>query len=111
MLIGEKIRKIRGLKGFSQDYLASKLQITQNAYSKMERGETKISDERLTQISNVLEIPKESIEQFSEKIFVNMANNKKSNENIRIETNEIIPKHYEIEVERLNQRITLLEQN
>ncbi len=52
--IGEKIRKIRDLKGFSQEYMASKLGFSQRAYSKMERNETKLDWKKITDISKVL---------------------------------------------------------
>lgn len=41
--IGIKIRKIRELKGFSQEYMANNLGITQRAYGKLENQETKIT--------------------------------------------------------------------
>ena len=34
--IGAKIRRIRQLKGYSQEYMATSLGITQNSYSKLE---------------------------------------------------------------------------
>jgi transcriptional regulator with XRE-family HTH domain len=54
--IGYKIRKIRELKGFTQDYLAQKLNISQRAYSKIERGETKVDNERIGEVSEILEV-------------------------------------------------------
>lgn len=39
----------------SQTYVAQKLNVTQNAYSKMEIGKTKMSVERLYEIASVLE--------------------------------------------------------
>jgi transcriptional regulator with XRE-family HTH domain len=50
------IRKKRGQKNYTQEYLAYKLNISQNAYSKIELGYTKITVERLFQIADVLEI-------------------------------------------------------
>ena len=54
--IGEKIRKIRELKGLKQSNLADKLGMTMNGYGKIERGETTITMERLEQISNALDM-------------------------------------------------------
>jgi transcriptional regulator with XRE-family HTH domain len=46
----------------SQTYVAQRLNVTQNAYSKMEIGKTKMSVERLYEIANVLETsPKQLI--------------------------------------------------
>lgn len=50
------IRKIRESKDYTQDYLAIKLAISQNAYSKIELGYTKITVERLFQIAHILEV-------------------------------------------------------
>lgn len=49
------IRKKREEKNYTQEYLAYKLNISQNAYSKIELGYTKITVERLFQIAEVLE--------------------------------------------------------
>ena len=54
--VAVNIRKIRESKGFTQDYLAMKLAISQNAYSKIELGYTKITVERLFQIAQILEV-------------------------------------------------------
>jgi transcriptional regulator with XRE-family HTH domain len=72
--IGEKIRKIRYLKGLSQEYLATKCGISQNSLSKIELGETKLSIERLTQIANILELTPEEILTFDDKIIFNNNN-------------------------------------
>lgn len=54
--VAANIRKIREEKNYTQEYLAAKLKISQNAYSKIELGYTKITLERLFQIAEVLEI-------------------------------------------------------
>ncbi|QKJ31857.1 helix-turn-helix transcriptional regulator [Mucilaginibacter mali] len=54
--VATNIRKIRESKDFTQDYLAVKLAISQNAYSKIELGYTKITVERLFQIAQILEV-------------------------------------------------------
>lgn len=54
--VAVNIRKIRESKDYTQDYLAVKLSISQNAYSKIELGYTKITVERLFQIAQILEV-------------------------------------------------------
>lgn len=54
--VAVNIRKIRESKDYTQDYLAAKLAISQNAYSKIELGYTKITVERLFQIAQILEV-------------------------------------------------------
>ena len=54
--IASNIRKLREYRDYTQDYLAAKLNISQNAYSKIELGYSRITLERLFLISTVLEI-------------------------------------------------------
>lgn len=54
--IAATIRNKREAKNYTQEYLAYKLEISQNAYSKIELGYTKITVERLFQIAEILEI-------------------------------------------------------
>jgi transcriptional regulator with XRE-family HTH domain len=49
------IRKRREDLNYTQEYLAAKLNISQNAYSKIELGYTKITVERLFQIADILD--------------------------------------------------------
>ena len=51
------IRIIRETNGFSQEYVASKLEITQQAYSNIEKNPENASVKRLKQISDVLSVP------------------------------------------------------
>lgn len=52
----EKIKYFRELKGLTQDDIAQHLDITPSGYSKIERGETRISIDRLQVIANILDI-------------------------------------------------------
>ncbi|WP_345949520.1 MULTISPECIES: helix-turn-helix transcriptional regulator [unclassified Mucilaginibacter] len=54
--VAVNIRKIREFRNYTQEYLALKLDISQNAYSKIELGYTKITLERLYQIAQILEV-------------------------------------------------------
>lgn len=53
-MLREKIKQKRKERGFSQDYMANQLGITTSAYSKIERGETRIDIDRLRQLSETL---------------------------------------------------------
>lgn len=55
-VVAGNIRKIREYRNYTQDYLAAKLLISQNAYSKIELGYSKITLDRLFQIAIILEI-------------------------------------------------------
>lgn len=54
--VSGNIRKIREYRNYTQDYLAAKLNISQNAYSKIELGYSKLTVERLFQVADILEI-------------------------------------------------------
>lgn len=53
--LGEKIAKVRKQKGYSQDYMANLLDISQSSYAKYETEATDITVKRLQEISNILE--------------------------------------------------------
>lgn len=54
--VASNIRRTREYNHYTQEYLAAKLNISQNAYSKIELGYTKITVERLFQIADVLSV-------------------------------------------------------
>ena len=52
--IALRIRKLREAKGFSQDYMAKQLGITQSAYCKLESNNRKINFENINKITSAL---------------------------------------------------------
>lgn len=54
--VGEKIRIQRLTKKYSQEYMAFMLNISQAAYSKIERDETELTVQRVFDIAEILEI-------------------------------------------------------
>lgn len=69
-IIGSKIRSIRTIKDLNQEYMALKMGISQNAYSKIERGETSIDDHKLSSISLILGVSKEEILNYTEENYI-----------------------------------------
>ncbi|MGV0922721.1 helix-turn-helix transcriptional regulator [Empedobacter tilapiae] len=55
-ILTKSIRKIRESKGYSQEYMAQEMNLSQRAYSKIENCETKLDWEKLKIISKILEI-------------------------------------------------------
>lgn len=53
--IGFNIRKTREKRGFSQDYMANVLEISQASYARLENEDTKITVERLYKIAEILD--------------------------------------------------------
>ena len=54
--IGLNLRTTRLMRNYSQEYLALQLKISQNAYSKMEIGRTRITVETVFKIAGILEV-------------------------------------------------------
>jgi len=50
------IRTQREIKGFSQMYVAAKLKMSQNAYSRIELGRTKLTVNTLLAIAEILNV-------------------------------------------------------
>ncbi len=75
MKIGEKIRMIREMKGISQEAVATHLDISPQAYGKIEREETKLDTNRIRKIADYLGVKFEDIITFDgENIFNNTFN-------------------------------------
>lgn len=55
-IVGERIRKFRVLKNFSQENMSEALGMSTGNYGKIERGEISISVSHLELISKVLEV-------------------------------------------------------
>ncbi|MFY8138214.1 MAG: helix-turn-helix domain-containing protein [Flavobacteriales bacterium] len=51
-----RIRNLRSKQGMSQEFVASKIGISQNAYSRIELGLAKLSIERMLKISEILQV-------------------------------------------------------
>jgi transcriptional regulator with XRE-family HTH domain len=52
--IGHNIRRLREQNGYTQDYMAAELDITQATYARIESEEIKLSTDRLQKIADIL---------------------------------------------------------
>jgi XRE family transcriptional regulator, regulator of sulfur utilization len=68
MVIGDKIRNLRTLKGLSQENMAEALKMSLVAYGDIERNKKDINLNRLEQISKVLNVTIADILAFSERV-------------------------------------------
>lgn len=66
----EKITQYRNRKGYTYENMADELNLTPAAYRKIETGDTRLSVERLFQISNILETPVSEFLDFDKNHFV-----------------------------------------
>lgn len=73
-LISKNIRKFRELKGYSQEYMAHKLDITQSSYAKLENNSTKINVEKLFAIAKILETDAGDILELNKQTIFNQNN-------------------------------------
>lgn len=53
---GTVLRKYREIRNYSQDYVARKMGISQNAYSKIENNITQLTVNHVKQVSKILEV-------------------------------------------------------
>jgi transcriptional regulator with XRE-family HTH domain len=81
--IGDSIRKIRDIKGYSQEYVAQKLNMSQNNYGRIELGKVKLDVDRLKEIATVLEVDPMDIMNFDERyVFNSISQNQNGGETI-----------------------------
>ena len=67
----ENIRKIRELKNFTREFVATELKMSTSGYGKIERGEVDLTISKLIEISTVLDVSVEFILKFDVSIFFN----------------------------------------
>jgi len=75
MITGHKIKFARQIKNISPKAMASELNIDDSTYLRLERGETKLTEERIQQILNKLGVKREYLEQLSDTVDYNNTNN------------------------------------
>lgn len=107
--IGQKIKKLRELKNFTQSYVARELGITQSAYSKIEIGESELSYNKLGKIAEIFGMSPEEIVSFNEQMIFNIMHNQTGNGfiiNKWVSENE--KKIYEEQITHLKEEIDYL---
>ena len=73
--VGFNIKRVREQKGYSQEFMASRLNISQASYARLESQEIKLSIERLQQIADILETNISSFFDSSKLTIQNQTNN------------------------------------
>ena len=114
MSIGNKIKKIREFKNLTQEHVAGKLGVSQSNYARMEKDEIKVTDTRLKQIAEILQVTEEDIKNLDETIFFNINNgpNSAANQHCTVNNYHISPeiqKLYEDKIKLLEEKIQYLE--
>jgi transcriptional regulator with XRE-family HTH domain len=67
--VGTKIKKVRELKNLTQEHVAEQVGMTTSGYSRIERGEVRVSIERLEQIARALGVQPNDLTNFDENVF------------------------------------------
>ena len=111
MNLGTKIRNERGEKGFSQEFLAEKLNISQGTLSNIESNKSKPDIDLLRRISKILEIDvydlieENKLKQINKDSAVGyMAENQK------IELSEKLIEQYEFRLKEKDEMISILQE-
>jgi len=103
-----KIKQIRELKNFTQEYVAQKLGLSTRAYSKIETGETQLTINRLNEISAIFEIDPMEILGFDDAKIFNINNSTGNNGYNNIFFPEKLVQQYEETIQSLKEQIQLL---
>ncbi len=122
MELHEFIAKIRKNKNFSQEEMAEQLMMSVSGYSKIERGESELSCQRLKQISDALGLELKDLFDYKDKTILNLASShfgdhqntyfqspSKDLEH-KIEKQQIIIEQKDKELDFKNEEIALLKQ-
>src|SRR5665647_2062756 len=75
IMYGNKIRALRMLRGFSQEYMADKLEINQTTYSRIETNQQKLTAETLEKLAGILGVSVTDITSNEPLIIQNNASN------------------------------------
>lgn len=106
--IGNRIRKIRELKGYTQDFMASKMNISQRAYSKIENNNIKLDWDRIVLISKLLEVDPMNLVTFDDNLIFNNCSQSGKFEIFNNHFPLELKQSYEQRIEELKTEITFL---
>lgn len=97
----EKIRELRERQGWTQEDMADKLSLSVNGYAKIERGETRLTLQRLEQVAQIFDVDLADMfyRQDLHVVIQNNINNENSNQiNIYQPDDELLNKIKQLEL-------------
>ena len=109
MEIGTRIRKVREIKGFSQENIAEELGMSVTGYGKIERNEVSINFDKLVRISEVFGLEVENIIGFDENVAFNNFNSTIERQIGRYVMPTEMKKLYEENIQLLKEKVLFLE--
>lgn len=111
--IKNKIKNIRELKNYTQEYMAERLGVTQAGYSKIEKGKTSLSYEKLVEIGRILDVSVEDIISFDYDRYFNNFNKITGNNNgsilINTDNTSTLKELYEDKIQLLEKLLNITE--
>lgn len=107
-MIGEKIRKIRTIKGLSQEFVSERLNIAQPEYSKIENNKAKISLETIQNLAKIFDIDLIDLLNFDENQVFNNTFNENSNGFFNVK--KVIAETFDKEREAYREQIITLKE-
>lgn len=75
MKVGKKIKQLRELRNFTQQYMADQLNMSLSGYGKIERDETDVTLNKMGQIAKILDTDLNTILSFDKNQVFNLYNN------------------------------------
>lgn len=94
----EIIALMRRVKGWTQAQMAEQLDMSINGYSKIERGETHLSDDKREKLAHIFGVESQDFFNFDGKVILNLVSfNDQSNNNKVVTANSIANCQYELE--------------
>lgn len=108
--IGVKIKKIRELKNFTQEYMADKLGVGQSSYSRFEKDGNDLTFNQINKIADILEIGLDDLLNFNDQFIFNNYKSNKANQGYIVNNfSENERKLYEDKIKLLEEKISWLE--
>lgn len=107
--IGLRIKRLREIKGLKQDYMADKLNISQQSYSNIENGKIDVPFSKIENIADILGIKVDELISFDEHYVLNNFGENKGHQIVHYSFPDAIKQLYEDKIQLLEDKVKLLE--
>ncbi len=109
--IGTKIKKVRELRNYTQDYMAERLNVSQSTYARFEKDDSDLTISKIEKIAEILEVKIEDLINFSDKfIFNNYTSNMANQGYIVNQFSQNEKNLYEDKIRLLEDKVVYLQQ-
>jgi transcriptional regulator with XRE-family HTH domain len=109
--IGTKIKHIRELRNYTQEYMAQMLEVSQSTYARFEKDDSDLTLSKLRMIARILDVKIEDLINFTDKfIFNNYTSNQANQGYIVNQFSDNEKKLYEDKIKLLEDKIAYLQE-